>query len=438
MAEMKFQKRSMGWWLVTIFGLGFFMCAAVLFITRGTYFNRLFFHASNDTGMDFFHSIEYVRGRKPYELFNTLYPPLANMFFYVLFRFVPSWQYETWMPTFTESVNARGTAIDLRVWQPTMVLFIVFVAICVVAMVLLVQNCTNSRTGVNKNLFSVSVLLSYGVLYSLERGNIIIISFLCCLFFVRYKDSKNRVLSTFAIVMLAVSAGLKIYPALLGMMLLYDKQYKKAFITIGLGVASLVLPTLIFHEGLSGVGMFLKKLSSHSDTAAFVTDGFSFDRICNTVIQLIASARGVEVGESSMALSSALAKLNLPMAALTLGCGFYMEKQWQKTLACCTAMMLYSFQYPYGMIFFLIPLLIMVAEEGILRKDNAFMFFTLLLATAWLPIVDITSWPVSLIYGRFQICIVLFTGYIFLHAGRKMVKDGKKALLKMQKRKVFQ
>ena len=48
----------------------------------------------------FFHSIEYMRGRMPYGQFDTLYPPLANLFFYVLYLLVPKTQSDTW----TESV----------------------------------------------------------------------------------------------------------------------------------------------------------------------------------------------------------------------------------------------------------------------------------------------------------------------------------------------
>ena len=56
-----------------------FLC---VFITHGSILSDLLFYDTRDTGMDFFHSIEYVRGRTPYKQFNTLYPPLANLFFY--------------------------------------------------------------------------------------------------------------------------------------------------------------------------------------------------------------------------------------------------------------------------------------------------------------------------------------------------------------------
>ena len=62
-------------------------CLAVLLLallaSRGALLHRFFFYDVTDIGMDFFHSIEYMRGRMPYGQFDTLYPPLANLFFYV-------------------------------------------------------------------------------------------------------------------------------------------------------------------------------------------------------------------------------------------------------------------------------------------------------------------------------------------------------------------
>lgn len=49
-----------------------------LFASHGELIERFFFYDTIDTGMDFFHSIEYVNGLQPYERFYTLYPPLVN------------------------------------------------------------------------------------------------------------------------------------------------------------------------------------------------------------------------------------------------------------------------------------------------------------------------------------------------------------------------
>ena len=106
-------------------------CLAVLLLallaSRGTLLHRFFFYDVTDTGMDFFHSIEYMRGRMPYGQFDTLYPPLANLFFYVLYLLVPKTQSATWTESYISSLNMRGTERDLRLQQATMMLFVVFV-----------------------------------------------------------------------------------------------------------------------------------------------------------------------------------------------------------------------------------------------------------------------------------------------------------------------
>ena len=70
--------------------------------SHGAVIEKFFFHDVRDTGMDFLHSIEYVRGRHPYEQFQTLYPPLANFMFMCLFRMVPEWICHLWPDDFAE------------------------------------------------------------------------------------------------------------------------------------------------------------------------------------------------------------------------------------------------------------------------------------------------------------------------------------------------
>lgn len=126
-------------------------CLAVLLLallaSRGTLLHRFFFYDVTDTGMDFFHSIEYVRGRMPYGQFDTLYPPLANLFFYVLYLLVPKTQSATWTESYISSLNMRGTERDLRLQQATMMLFVVFVIVVVLGIVSMTERLTRSCGG---------------------------------------------------------------------------------------------------------------------------------------------------------------------------------------------------------------------------------------------------------------------------------------------------
>lgn len=120
----------------------------------------------------------------PYGQFDTLYPPLANLFFYVLYLLVPKTQSATWTESFISSLNMKGTERDLRLQQATMMLFIVFVIVVVLGIVSMTERLTRSCGGWKK-LLAFCAVFSYGVLYGLERGNILLLcwplmAFLSC------------------------------------------------------------------------------------------------------------------------------------------------------------------------------------------------------------------------------------------------------------------
>ena len=120
--------------------IGFIITTICMQLSHGDIFAEIFFYDTLDTGMDFFHSIEYTRGRAPYEVWNTLYPPLANCIFYFLFHMIPKSVSEQWADTFESGIGARGTSIDLRVSQTPMFLFICYIIISVMLIWIIGKN----------------------------------------------------------------------------------------------------------------------------------------------------------------------------------------------------------------------------------------------------------------------------------------------------------
>ncbi|MBQ8814194.1 MAG: DUF2029 domain-containing protein [Lachnospiraceae bacterium] len=402
----------------------FIMCTIIsltitfitLFLSHGDLWSKIFFHDSLDTGMDFFHSIEYTRGRSPYELYNTLYPPLANLLFYVLFRLVPLEQARQWADTFSEGIVARGSFTDLRIWQPTMMLFILFIMLTTALLIYIVKKATLNET--YSHWLSLCVLLSYGVLYSLERGNIIILCVICCLFFICYKDSTNKWMAEFALITLAISAGLKLYPAVFGLLLLYDKQYKKAIRTIIYGIACFILPFFVFREGINGLPIFLDVLTNHTSELYLTTRGFSIDKIINSVafifIKLINWDVPFYVLEQLLVWGT---KLNI-LAIIPAICGFFVPKRWQKILSCSLTILLYQSQGVYILSFLTIPFLFMIAEEHTFSRKNIIPYVALLFSQLVLPITEGEDalMQLSVKYGRFQLCISVLLVYLIIHA----------------------
>lgn len=400
-------------------GIGYIFCLCIfgcifitiiaLVITRGALWEEIFWHDSIDTGMDFFHSIEYVRGRRPYEKWQTLYPPLANLFFYVLYRFVPLEISAQWTDTFEDSIAARGTAIDLRVGQSTAILFIFFILFTCIALLVVIQKYIGNEAG---EFVSITTIFSYGVLYAYERGNIIIVVLICSMFFVFFKDSTNKLIAELALIMLAIAAGMKLYPAFFGFILLYDKQYAKALRAIIYGVLIFVLPAFVFHEGLGGLKIFCETLFAYTDAKTLVdaAEGFSLTQALASTALALRNAFSINMDESF--LLGLFPKISFCFVLVLLLCGFGISKKWQRALLCTVAMVLYSYQGDYIVMFLLIPLLVMLKDEKVICSTNCFPFIAIIMTQVILPISGDLFGIWNLNDLRMQIGILLCVVYL--------------------------
>lgn len=358
-------------------------CLAVLLLallaSRGALLHRFFFYDVTDTGMDFFHSIEYMRGRMPYGQFDTLYPPLANLFFYVLYLLVPKTQSATWTESFISSLNMKGTERDLRLQQATMMLFIVFVIVVVLGIVSMTERLTRSCGG-RKKLLAFCAVFSYGVLHGLERGNILLLCWPLMVFFVLYRNSQNPILRELACLALAVVAGLKLYPAFLGILLLKDKNYIAAIRTVIYGIVCFIFPLFFFNEGLYGLTLWIRVLFAFSENNVNPWVGNGFPNIIQSVGRLIDHFTGTRLAFGNYAIWGFM------MAALLLICAMFMDCEWKCVTSIVLAILMFQSQYDYVFCLFLIPLLLFFAQEKNLRRDNVLPYALLVLFTIPLPL----------------------------------------------------
>lgn len=329
---------------------------AIFLVSRGELVHQFFFHDPSDTGMDFFHSIEYVKGRMPYGLFGTLYPPLANLLFYVLYRFVPESQSEKWAQSLQSSTNMKGSEQDLRLQQATMLLFIFFVVLVVLGMIAMAERATRGCDG-RRDLLMLCIVFSYGVLCGLERGNILLLCWPLMVFFVLYRNSQNPILRELACLALAVVAGLKLYPAFLGILLLKDKNYIAAIRTVIYGIVCFIFPLFFFNEGLYGLTLWIRVLFAFSENNVNPWVGNGFPNIIQSVGRLIDHFTGTRLAFGNYAIWGFM------MAALLLICAMFMDCEWKCVTSSVLAILMFQSQYDYVFCLFLIPLLLFFAQE---------------------------------------------------------------------------
>ncbi len=402
-------------WFIVISIVGCVVTLAALYMSKGELFAKYFFSDALDTGMDFFHSIEYTKGRMPYKQFTTLYPPLANLFFYILQRAVPDWQSSLWSDVFEDSIYARGTSIDLRVWQSTLMMFILYIVMVAALLIVLVsKTLENARYSL---AVSCALLFSYGVLYAFERGNIILLSMLCSFFFVIYRNSTNKIIAEVALIALAVAAGLKVYPAIYGALLLYDKQYKKALRAVLYGILIFFLPFLAFKEGIAGLPVFIDQLFSFDSILTSQT-GVSFDQIIGTVALIVEHLGLCRIAPLFWEI---LPKFNIVFSEIVLILGIYQKKNWQKILCLTLAVLFLQRQGSYILVFMILPFVLFIKEEREIRKDIIVPFCAMVLMIINLPIVNKDNLMIPMKEIRFHIGeIMLFAWLIWQTVGNRI------------------
>lgn len=345
-------------WLVGI-------AAAWLLITwavsKGENVPITFFGNLRDTGMDFFNSICHTDGRVPYTEYSTLYPPLANLFFFLLRKLIPMG-----VPI--------GDAPGLRGYQAPLLLFVLFVVASVLLSIAAYERFYERDEKIG--IFSIACFFCFGNLYALERGNIIVLALVLTFFFFTFYQSKNRLLSELALVALALAAGLKIYPALFGLLLLKDREWKKAGRAVIYGLICFILPFFAF-EGLEGMRIFFGQLVRMNTSSDALYGSVGVSGIMMAGFKWLGSFWDVPY-----LLQDAITwTVKLLAVAILLTSFFLSKSRWQQYLDLTLLLVLFQTSYYYTLSFFLIPFIAYCRENEKLERRNiaAFVFFMIVL-----------------------------------------------------------
>ena len=352
-----------------------------ILVSHGTFLEHFFFYDTRDSLMDFFHSIEYTNGRAPYEKYDTLYPPLANFMFWIIFRCIPTDVSDYWAQDFTSSIKMRATYYDLRTFQAPMLLFLIYFVVCIVFTTCIITKIYSEyllRYQVAGGLF---FFFSYGFLMAIERGNIILLVFPLVLFYLLYYDCDSAWIRMVSLLSLALAVGLKIYPGIFFFLLLREKRYKDFLCGIFYSALSVVIPMFAFKEGIEGFIIWIKVMFSHTtmeSSVPWVGNGLSciIVNIHNRLQQLF----GIDIVTSWSGVASVL------ICVLLVAVSLVVDKKWKAVLALILGQTLLSNQGEYIYIFFSIALLFFMIEEKVFTKKNVIPYVAVLVIVLPIPL----------------------------------------------------
>lgn len=359
----------------------------LLFFTRGDGFAEYFFHDTLDTGMDFFNSVLYTKGRHPYTQYHTIYPPLANSFFWIIQRCVPRNIVNQWPESYEEGIFIRGTEIDLRLEQILLFAFIIFIVIAAFLFVYVMSYAFEDvRLG---SLVGFSFLFSYAGLYAFERGNIILLTVAFSMMFIIFYKSENKWLREFSLVCLAIAAGLKLYPAFFGLLLIVEKRWTESIRAIIYGILLFFVPFLLF-DGADGFLAFVNAILDFAGKENTVPlSGYSLESIIRSVLAQILC---IFQGDYQVAMWHGAAKLAFVkwvMLLILAVSAICLPEKWKKTLS--IGLMIIFTQNATGYILlFLLPAVVMLMQNEEYNKKTM-VYFGLLCAIC-LPIPFFGKW----------------------------------------------
>ena len=319
--------------------VGVVSCLISWCVTGGQTFSSMFFYDSGDTYMDFYNCLYYARD--VFEKGNdTMYPPLAHVIFYFVYCMLPP------------DLAAEG-AKAVRSSQFGIVFMVLLGQVLCAFLAAMVYQLRRG-TLAERGLLALSIAVSGPWLFSLERGNLVAITWMFVTLYLAFYSSDDKILREVALVSLAIAAGLKIYPAVLGVLLLREKRRKESGRCIAYGAAAFVLPMLATPKGV--IGYIAGILSKYGTASSNLTGaGYSTKVNLSNVIAMTVALFG-EYGDAA-ARAAKLATYLLILLAI-IGAVFA-EKKWQAMTLLIVAM--YSvpaFSSRYVLIYLIVPLVL--------------------------------------------------------------------------------
>ena len=223
--------------LMSISVLIFFI---LLIVQKGGYQLNVVLNGS-DLFADFYNQLRYVAERDVY--FNTIngaanhaYLPLAFMQFYPF-------------SLFRDYANMDLFAIQTD--PISNVSFVIFMSFGILLFFLYLKDL--DKKDKYSNIIMILIFFSSTNLFNIERGNNMVYAAAFMSIFLALYKSENRTEQIIALISLGLASALKIYPAILGLLLLQEKRYKDIFIASIITLIFVFLPFLFFKNGFHNI-----------------------------------------------------------------------------------------------------------------------------------------------------------------------------------------
>ena len=353
----------------TVLGSLFFWLLGLFYVGQSSAQYDFFFIRNRDLFADFINLCGYSSERDVYNnlvngTLEKIYPPLSYVITYVFSR----------IDVLTPNVPYRDSYTQQK--------FLIMLILAIVSSMILIHSVIvyelKEKTAL-RFLVSLAVTFSGIMVFTIERGNFLILTVLCCMIFAFWYDSDSKVKREISLIALALAAAFKLSPAVLGILLIYDKKYKEAVRAAIYGSLLIFLPFLFFKGGFANIRLMF--INQHDFFEAYAhADGYSFSALVRYMVGFV----NQEVAQSAM-LHDITRIIMYLIVVLLLASSWKFTRKWEKVLSVSTILMIYpQVSQKYSLLYF-IPALVLFLNDDKKRKEDWFclMAFVLICLYTW-------------------------------------------------------
>lgn len=231
-----------------VLGCGIFAQMMSLVFSQGRFLETIVYDFSRFT--DFFDHVRrfYLGLDLVYqEGMHACFPPLAYCIYFLISRIL-----------YNDNIGAPQ---DLAVSGSGMLVICMLTALFALFFAFAFDRLFGARQSARKKLLAFLLFCSYPFWLAVERGNMSQLVLILLMYACAWMDSEKKAEKEAALILIAFAAGLKLYPAIFGVLYLAEKRYKEAVRLIIYGILLFFLP-FIFFQGVDGFWIcFLNKKS---------------------------------------------------------------------------------------------------------------------------------------------------------------------------------
>lgn len=275
--------------------------------------------------------------------FYSNYPPMANVVFLVMKRFVTMDN----LANYDGIVSSFGASM-LLVLYFVCGIFFVYIGIKALANI----DIEHKKQRILLVVFSLEILMSGPVLFLLSRGNNLIFVIALTLFFAAFYEHPNKYVREMAVIALAFATALKIYPVFFGILLIKKGNLKIIVRTAVYGAILMFGPFMLYGE--EAVIQFLQNVISRNGSGYYLNHVIAF----KGAIQIFGTVLFQD------------AVINFPkfcmLIPLVICLVIYItsNEEWKKWFAvCCWIIWFPAGSYLYNFSLLMIPLVLFLVEK---------------------------------------------------------------------------